>query len=138
MDELGRKCSGTQAGETTPGRVWGRKVGSRALVLPSRNMEGVGDSGPLSCRPIFCCQPSSEALASRNSTLAYQEHSASLLALPVSISSLHGASSQPTLLPLVDLTSFLWAMSRGRIHAGNCDRQALAPTTWSLLSPGLE
>lgn len=29
MDELGRKCSGTQAGETTPGRVWGRKVGSQ-------------------------------------------------------------------------------------------------------------
>lgn len=32
--------------------------GSWTLVLPSRNMEVVGDSGLLSCRPTFCCHPS--------------------------------------------------------------------------------
>lgn len=54
---------------------WGTEMsqGGWTLVLPSRNTERVGDFGPLSCRLTFCCHPSLEALASRNSTLAHQE-----------------------------------------------------------------
>lgn len=33
---------------------------------------------------------------------------------------------------------FLWAVGRGRVPTGYCERQALILSTWSLLSPGLE
>lgn len=41
-----------------PGRTgWGTQMnqGAGLQALPSRNKEGVGDCGPLSCRPTSCC-----------------------------------------------------------------------------------
>lgn len=103
---------------------WGTKMSQGAgLWFSHQGMQkrlGILDhslAGPL---PVVT--PSPEALVSRDSTLAHQEHSASLLALLVSISSLQGVRSHPPLLPLVVLPPFLWAVVRGRLHAGNWDR----------------